>query len=75
MTTAESKYDSNDHTSSYASVCSEKGRYEGVHEPGVNVPCGRPETDGVQLLSLPLNSARLEGRFDRTVTALDDVLS
>ena len=75
MTTAESKYDPDDHTSSYASVCSEKGRYEGVHEPGVNVPCGRPETDGVQLLSLPLNSARLEDGFDLTVTTLDDVLS
>ncbi len=35
--------------------------YEGDHEAGVNVPFGRPETDGVQLISLPLKSARLEG--------------
>jgi hypothetical protein len=46
----------------------------GVHEPGVKVPFGRPETDSVQLLSLPLNSARLEDGFDLTVTTLDDVL-
>ncbi len=74
MTPADEKYEPNEHIEA-AGVCSEKGRYEGVHEPGVNVPCGRPETDGVQLLSLPLNSARLEGGFDLTVTTLDDVLS
>jgi hypothetical protein len=51
-----------------------KADMRGVHEPGVNVPFGRPETDGVQLLSLPLNSARLEGGFDLTMTTLDDVL-
>ena len=51
-----------------------KADMRGVHEPGVKVPFGRPETDSVQLLSLPLNSARLEDGFDLTVTTLDDVL-
>lgn len=52
-----------------------KADMRGVREPGVNVPFGRPETDGVRPLSLPLNSARLDGGFDLTVTTLDDVLS